>query len=94
MERINKYKPVLQLDNFLQVLTFEERLQVSQYRAGRTEKVPKIVLLLNDWIEENHWQPPEFKYSDNRELLYKENNIWKPIQKHELYKAKIVFKKD
>lgn len=89
MARLIDYIEVLKLDNFLQCLTFEERLQTSQYRAGRTQEVPKIVLLLNDWIEENHWQPPEFKFSEERQLLYKENNLWKPIQKHEFYKAEI-----
>ena len=43
MNRFLEYTQALALDSFLQVLTFEERLQTSQYRAGRTNEVPARV---------------------------------------------------
>lgn len=89
MDRLNAYKPVLQLDNLLQILSDAERTAVNLFRSGKSQEVPHIVLLLNDWIEENHWQPPEFKYSEERTLFYKENGQWLPIEKHKLYKAEI-----
>ena len=42
MNRFLEYTQALALDSFLQVLTFEERLQTSQYRAGRTNEVPAV----------------------------------------------------
>lgn len=93
MARLIDYIEVLKLDNFLQVLTFEERLQTSQYRAGRTEEVPQIVLLLNDWIIENNWQPPTFWVSPERQIMWFDaDKKIRPLHQHELYKANIIFK--
>lgn len=90
MNRLFQYIDVLKLDNLLQTLTEQERLEINLFRAGKTEKIPLKALLLNEWIEDNHWQPPEFKFSDSRELLYKENGQWFPIEKHPLYKANLI----
>lgn len=90
MNRLFQYIDVLKLDNLLQMLTEQERLEINLFRAGKTEEVPPMVLLLNDWIEKNHWQPPEFKFSEERQLLYKENQQWLPVEKHPLYKANLI----
>mgnify|MGYP002888434107 FL=1 len=47
--RFLAYTEALALDTFLQVLTFEQRLQICQYRAGKTDKVPALVQELQDW---------------------------------------------
>lgn len=89
--RISAYTEALSLDTFLQVLTFEQRLQTCQYRAGHTDKVPALVQKLQDWIQQNHWLPPAFRYDPNsRELLWQDDNAeWHPLSKHPLYKAEV-----
>lgn len=81
------YIDVLKLDNFLQTLTFEERLQVCQYRAGHAENVPEKVEKIQRWINQNRWQPPEFKISQDRELLWLdlERQAFQPLKTHPMY---------
>lgn len=81
------YIDVLKLDNFLQTLTFEERLQVNQHRAGHTDKVPERVEKIQQWINQNRWQPPEFKISQDRELLWfdLERQAFQPLKTHPMY---------
>lgn len=83
---------VLQLDNFLQMLTFEERLQTCQYRAGHTDEVPKRVIELKQWIQRTRWKPPKFKISQDRELLWYdwEASTYRPLKQHDLYRKKII----
>lgn len=92
MSRLIEYIEVLMLDNFLQTLTFEERLQVSQYRAGRTDEVPPKVIALQKWIDQNRWKPPEFKVSQYREILWYdfETQSFQPLKTNELYNRKII----
>ena len=89
--KILAYTEALALDTFLQVLTFEQRLQTCQYRAGHTDKVPALVQKLQDWIDRNHWLPPAFRYEPNTlELLWQDDNDqWQPLSKHPLYKAEV-----
>ena len=61
--RISAYTEALALDTFLQILTFEQRLQTCQYRAGHTDKVPALVQKLQDWTERKRWQPQPFATS-------------------------------
>ena len=89
MNRFLEYTQALALDSFLQVLTFEERLQTSQYRAGRTDEVPARVQELQTWVEQNGWRAPIFKYDEERHLLWlDEQREWQPLRKHPLYKVK------
>ncbi|GJH41160.1 hypothetical protein RCZ04_17100 [Capnocytophaga sp. HP1101] len=89
MNRFLEYTKALALNSFLQVLTFEERLQTSQYRAGRTNRVPARVQELQMWVEQHNWQPPVFKYDEDRHLLWlDEQREWQPVEKHPLYKVK------
>lgn len=85
------YIDVLKLDNFLQTLTFSERLQINQYRAGHTDKVPEKVEKIQQWIDQNGWQPPEFKVSQDREILWFSTEVqaFQPLKAHPLYKKKI-----
>lgn len=89
--RFLAYTEALALDTFLQVLTFEQRLQTCQYRAGKTDKVPILVQKLQDWCAYNQWQPPAFRYDAfTRELLWEDDNAeWQPLSKHKLYKAQV-----
>lgn len=89
--RISAYTEALSLDTFLQILTFEQRLAACQYRAGHTDKVPILVQKLQNWIQQNHWLPPAFRYDPNsRELLWQDDNAeWHPLSKHPLYKAEV-----
>lgn len=91
MSRLIEYIEVLMLDNFLQTLTFEERLQVSQYRAGRTDEVPPKVITLQKWIDQNRWKPPEFKISQDREILWYdlERQSFQPLKTHPMYNYKL-----
>lgn len=70
MDRTEQYKEVLRLDNFIKTLTWQERLQVCQYRAGHTDKIPKKVAALQSIIRSNGWDIPEFRYSEFRELKW------------------------
>ncbi|GIM49441.1 hypothetical protein [Capnocytophaga stomatis] len=90
MSRLIEYIDVLKLDNFLQMLTFSERLQVSQYRAGRTDNVPEKVEKLQQWIDKARWKPPELKISQDREVLWfdLERQSFQPLKNHPLYKQK------
>ena len=89
MNRFLEYTQALALDSFLQVLTFEERLQTSQCRAGRTDEVPARVQELQTWVEQNGWRAPIFKYDEERHLLWlDEQREWQPVRKHPLYKVK------
>ncbi|MFJ1330235.1 hypothetical protein [Capnocytophaga canimorsus] len=92
MSRLIDYIEVLMLDNFIRELTFEERLQVSQYRAGRTDEVPPKVIALQQWIDQTRWKPPEFKVSQYREVLWhnEQVNEWQLLKTHELYNRKII----
>lgn len=89
--KILAYTEALALDTFLQVLTFEQRLQTCQYRAGKTDEVPALVQKLQDWTERKRWQPPAFRYEpETLELLWKDDNTeWHPLSKHPLYKAEV-----
>ena len=89
--KILAYTEALALDTFLQVLTFEQRLQTCQYRAGKTDKVPALVQKLQDWTERKRWQPPAFRYEPNTlELQWQdENDQWLPLAAHPLYKAEV-----
>lgn len=92
--RILSYTEALSLDTFLQILTFEQRLQTCQYRAGHTDKVPPLVQKLQNWTERNHWEAPPFRYDpDTRELLWQDDNDqWQPLTTHPLYKAEVTGK--
>ena len=92
--RILSYTEALSLDTFLQILTPDERLQTCQYRAGKTDKVPPLVQKLQNWIQQNHWEAPPFRYDpDTRELLWQDdNNQWQPLTTHPLYKAEVTGK--
>ena len=92
--RILSYTEALSLDTFLQVLTFEQRLQTCQYRAGHTAKVPHSVQKLQDWTERNHWEAPSFRYDpETLELLWQDDNDqWQPLTTHPLYKAEVTGK--
>lgn len=89
--RISAYTEALSLDTFLQVLTFEQRLQTCQYRAGHTDKVPALVQKLQDWCKQHHWQPPAFRYEANSlELLWQDSTAqWLPLTTHPLYQAEV-----
>ena len=41
--RFLAYTEALSLDTFVQILTFEQRMQTCQFRAGKTDKVPALV---------------------------------------------------
>lgn len=60
--RFLAYTEALSLDTFVQILTFEQRMQTCQFRAGKTDKVPALVQKLQDWTERKHWLPPAFRY--------------------------------
>ena len=92
--RFLAYTEALSLDTFLQILTFEQRLQTCQYRAGHTDKVPTLVQKLQNWIQQNHWLPPAFRYEPNNlELQWQDDNDqWHPLSKHPLYKAEVTGK--
>ena len=89
--RFLAYTEALSLDTFLQILTFEQRLQTCQYRAGKTNKVPALVQKLQDWCKQHHWQPPTFRYEpETLELLWKDSTAqWLPLAAHPLYKAEV-----
>lgn len=89
--RMSAYTEALSLDTFLQVLTFEQRLQTCQYRAGKTDKVPALVQKLQDWTERKRWQPPAFRYEPNSlELLWQDSTAqWLPLAVHPLYQAEV-----
>ena len=89
--KILAYTEALALDTFLQILTFEQRLQTCQYRAGHTDKVPALVQKLQDWTERNRWHPPAFRYEpETLELLWKDDNTeWLPLAVHHLYQAEV-----
>ena len=89
--RFLAYTEALSLDTFLQVLTFEQRLQTCQYRAGHTDKVPALVQKLQDWCKQHHWQPPAFRYEANSlELLWQDSTTqWLPLAVHPLYQAEV-----
>ena len=89
--RISAYTEALSLDTFLQILTFEQRLATCQYRSGKTDKVPILVQKLQNWIQQNHWVPPAFRYEPNTlELQWQDDNDqWQPLTTHPLYKAQV-----
>ena len=89
--KILAYTEALALDTFLQILTFEQRLQTCQYRAGHTDKVPALVQKLQDWCKQHHWQPPAFRYeANNLELLWQDSTAqWLPLTTHPLYQAEV-----
>ena len=89
--RFLAYTEALSLDTFLQILTFEQRLQTCQYRAGHTDKVPALVQKLQDWCKQHHWQPPAFRYEANSlELLWQDSTTqWLPLAVHPLYQAEV-----
>lgn len=89
--RFLAYTEALSLDTFVQILTFEQRLQTCQYRAGKTDKVPALVQKLQDWCKQHHWQPPTFRYEpETLELLWKDSTAqWLPLAAHPLYKAEV-----
>lgn len=89
--RFLAYTEALSLDTFLQILTFEQRLQTCQYRAGHTDKVPALVQRLQDWCKQHHWQPPAFRYEANSlELLWQDSTTqWLPLAVHPLYQAEV-----
>ena len=89
--RISAYTEALALDTFLQILTFEQRLQTCQYRAGHTDKVPAIVQKILDWTERKRWQPPAFRYEpETLELLWQDSTAqWLPLTTHPLYQAEV-----
>ncbi|MDO4782663.1 MAG: hypothetical protein Q4A09_07865 [Capnocytophaga felis] len=91
MSRLIEYIDVLKLDNFLQTLTFSERLQISQYRAERTDSVPQKVEKLQRWIDKSRWKSPELKISQDREVLWfdLEKQIFQPLKNHPLYKQRV-----
>lgn len=86
------YMDVLRLDNFLQALTAQERMMIHQYHAGHRTGVPIVVLTIYEWIRENRWEAPDFRYNPERVLTWynQEYGTWEPIETHELYKAKVV----
>ena len=86
------YMEVLRLDNFLQALTAQERMMIHQYHAGHRTGVPIVVLTIYEWIRENRWEAPDFRYNPERVLTWynQEYGTWEPIETHELYKAKVV----
>lgn len=83
---------VLRLDNFLQALTAQERMMIHQYHAGYRTGVPIVVLTIYEWIRENRWEAPNFRYNPERVLTWynQEYGTWEPIDTNELYKAKVV----
>ena len=83
---------VLRLDNFLQALTAQERMMIHQYHAGYRTSVPIVVLTIYEWIRENRWEAPNFRYNPERVLTWynQEYGTWEPIDTNELYKAKVV----
>ena len=89
--RFLAYTEALALDTFLQVLTFEQRLATCQYRAGKTDKVPALIQKLQNWIQQNHWLPPAFRYEpETLELLWQDSTAqWLPLAVHPLYKAEV-----
>lgn len=89
--RFLAYTEALSLDTFLQILTFEQRLQTCQYRAGHTDRVPALVQKLQDWCKQHHWQPPAFRYEANSlELLWQDSTTqWLPLAVHPLYQAEV-----
>ena len=89
--RFLAYTEALSLDTFLQILTFEQRLQTCQYRAGHTDKVPALVQRIQDWCKQHHWQPPAFRYEANSlELLWQDSTTqWLPLAVHPLYQAEV-----
>lgn len=89
--RFLAYTEALALDTFLQILTFEQRLQTCQYRAGHTDKVPALVQKLQDWCKQHHWQPPAFRYEpETLELLWQDSTTqWLPLAVHPLYQAEV-----
>ena len=89
--RFLEYTEALSLDTFLQILTFEQRLQTCQYRAGHTDKVPALVQRIQDWCKQHHWQPPAFRYEANSlELLWQDSTTqWLPLAVHPLYQAEV-----
>ena len=89
--RFLEYTEALSLDTFLQILTFEQRLQTCQYRAGHTDKVPALVQKLQDWCKQHHWQPPAFRYEpETLELLWQDSTTqWLPLAVHPLYQAEV-----
>ena len=89
--RFLAYTEALSLDTFLQILTFEQRLQTCQYRAGKTDKIPALVQKLQDWCKQHHWHPPAFRYEpETLELLWKDDNTeWLPLAVHHLYQAEV-----
>ena len=91
MSRLFEYTDVLKLGNSIQTLTFSERLQVSQYRAGRTDEVPPKVIALQKWIDKTRWKPPEFKVSQDREVLWYdfEGQSFQPLNTHPMYNYKL-----
>ena len=86
------YTDVLRLDNFLQALTAQERMMIHQYHAGYRTSVPIVVLTIYEWIRENGWEAPDFRYNPERVLTWynQEYGTWEPIDTNELYKAKVV----
>ena len=83
---------VLRLDNFLQALTAQERMMIHQYHAGYRTGVPIVVLTIYEWIRENRWEAPDFRYTPERVLTWynQEYGTWEPIETHQLYKVKVV----
>lgn len=90
--KIIDYIEALQLDDIVKELTAWERLQASQYRAGRSEVCPKRLMELETWRQAHRFHPPAMKYDINRELVYfdAEAHQWRPVSAHELYNKKII----
>ena len=80
--RFLAYTEALALDTFLQILTFEQRLQTCQ---------PALVQKLQDWTERKRWQPPAFRYEpETLELLWQDSTAqWLPLAVHPLYQAEV-----
>ena len=85
------YTDVLRLDNFLQALTAQERMMIHQYHTGYRTYVPIVVLTIYEWIRENNWEAPDFRYNPERVLTWYnwDKKTWEPIETHELFKAKV-----
>ncbi|WP_454982293.1 hypothetical protein [Capnocytophaga granulosa] len=85
------YMDVLKLDNFLQALTAQERMMIHQYHTGYRTYVPIVVLTIYEWIRENNWEAPDFRYNPERVLTWynRDTKTWEPIEAHKLYRAKV-----
>lgn len=86
IKRLNAYQEALEVDNFLEVLSVTQRMAVHQFRNGYLKKVPKKVSELQQWAENNGWQNKDFRYSQERFLLWHNNETgqWQQVFKQNL----------